>query len=80
MEGKGLPDGLVVAERKRQDEEETPSSFAIDSQLKSCSSSKMRTEIDGNKRINGRKRGIAVDRSGFYVDVRYHCFMSAWVC
>ncbi len=60
-----LLDSLVMAERKRQDREETSSLLAIDSQLvKVMQFIEEKTGIDGNKRINGRKRSIAVDRLG----------------
>ena len=60
-----LLDSLVVAERKRQDREATPSLLAIDSQsVKIMQFVEQETGIDGNKRINGRKRSIAVDRLG----------------
>lgn len=60
-----LLDSLVVAERKRQDREDTPSLLAIDSQsVKIMQFVEQETGIDGNKRINGRKRSIAVDRLG----------------
>ena len=60
-----LLDSLVVAERKRQDREATPSLVAIDSQsVKIMQFIEEETGIDANKRINGRKRSIAVDRLG----------------
>jgi len=60
-----LLDSLVVAERKRQERVETPSLLAIDSQtVKIMQFVEEETGIDGNKKINGRKRSIAVDRLG----------------
>ena len=60
-----LLDSLVVAERKRQDREATPSLLAIHSQsVKIMQFIEDETGIDANKRINGRKRSIAVDRLG----------------
>lgn len=60
-----LLDSLVVAERKRQDREATPSLVAIDSQtVKIVQFIDEQTGIDGNKKLNGRKRNIAVDRLG----------------
>jgi len=60
-----LLDSLVVAERKRQDRAETPSLLAIDSQtVRIMQFVEEETGIDGNKKINGRKRSIAVDRLG----------------
>ncbi len=60
-----LLDSLVVAERKRQDRDGTPSLLAIDSQsVKIMQFIQEQTGIDGNKLINGRKRSIAVDRLG----------------
>ena len=58
-------DSLVVAERKRRDREATPSLLSIDSQsVKIMQFIDQETGIDANKRINGRKRSIAVDRLG----------------
>jgi transposase len=60
-----LLDSLVVKERVRQKREETPSLLAIDSQsVKIMQFIEEETGIDGNKRINGRKRSMAVDRLG----------------
>lgn len=59
-------DALVVAERKRQAcKEETPSLLAIDSQsVKIMQFIEAEVGIDAYKKINGRKRNIAVDRLG----------------
>lgn len=55
-------DALVVEERKRQ---ETPSLLAEDSQsVKTINFVSLDTNIDGAKRINGRKRHLAVDTLG----------------
>lgn len=60
-----LLDSLVVIERKRQHREDSPSVVAIDSQaVKIVQFIEEETGIDGNKKINGRKRSIAVDRLG----------------
>jgi transposase len=60
-----LLDSLIVAERKRQGREATPSLLAIDSQsVKIMQFIEEETGIDANKRINGRKRSLAVDRLG----------------
>lgn len=60
-----LLDCLIVKERKRQERVETPSLLAIDSQtVKIMQFIQEETGIDGHKRINGRKRSIAVDRLG----------------
>jgi len=60
-----LLDSLVVNERKRQQREDTPSLLAIDSQsVKIVQFIDEETGIDANKKINGRKRSIAVDRLG----------------
>lgn len=60
-----LLDSLVVAERKRQDRDATPSLLAIDSQsVKIMQFIEEETGIDANKRIKGRKRSFAVDRLG----------------
>ena len=58
-----LLDSLVVNERVRQKREETPSLLAIVSQsVMIMQFVDEETGIDCNKRINGRKRSIAVDR------------------
>lgn len=60
-----LLDSLIIQERKRQARLETPSLLAIDSQtVKIMQFVEEETGIDGNKRINGRKRSIAVDTLG----------------
>lgn len=60
-----LLDSLVIKERVRQKREETPSLLAIDSQsVKIMQFIEEETGVDGNKKINGRKRSIAVDRLG----------------
>lgn len=60
-----LLDSLLVKERKRQERLDTPSLLAIDSQsVKIMQFIEEETGIDANKRINGRKRNIAVDRLG----------------
>ena len=56
-------DSLVVKERVRQQRQETPSLLAIDSQaVKIMQFIEEETGVDGNEKINGRKRSIAVDR------------------
>jgi transposase len=58
-------DALVVKERKRQERQETPSLLAVDSQtIKTINFVSLDTGIDGAKRINGRKRHLAVDTLG----------------
>jgi transposase len=60
-----LLDSVVIKERVRQKREETPSLLAIDSQsVKIMQFIDEETGVDGNKKINGRKRSIAVDRLG----------------
>ena len=60
-----LLDSLVVIERKRQHRMDSPSLVAIDSQtVKIVQFIEEETGIDGNKKINGRKGSIAVDRLG----------------
>jgi putative transposase len=56
---------LVRKERKRQGRDEQASAVAIDSQsVKKASFIRLDTGIDGGKRINGRKRHLAVDTLG----------------
>ena len=58
-------DSLVVSERKRHQRADTPSLLAIDSQsVKIMQFIKEETGLDANKKINGRKRSITVDRLG----------------
>ena len=60
-----LLDYLTIEERKRQERETTPSLLAIDSQsIKSVQFIGSDIGIDGNKKINGRKRTILVDTLG----------------
>ena len=60
-----LLDCLAIGERKRQERQATPSLLAIDSQsIKSVQFIGEDTGIDGNKKINGRKRTILVDTLG----------------
>ena len=55
----------MINERKRQQREDTPSLLAIDSQpVKNMQFIDEETGIDANKKINGRKRSIVVDRLG----------------
>ncbi len=60
-----LQDELVIKERKRQQREETPSLLAFDSQTtKIVNFISLDTGIDGGKKVNGRKRHLAVDTLG----------------
>jgi transposase len=60
-----LQDELVIRERKRQQREETPSLLAFDSQsTKIVNFINLDTGIDGGKKVNGRKRHLAVDTLG----------------
>ncbi|GAB3806546.1 hypothetical protein GCM10028819_42110 [Spirosoma humi] len=60
-----LLDSLMVSERKRQQREETPSLVAIDSQsVRTMQFIDQETGLDVNRKVNGRKRNIAVDRLG----------------
>jgi putative transposase len=61
----GLLREVVKAERKRQNRQEYPSVAAIDSQsVKKGMFVGKDTGIDGNKKVNGRKRNIMVDSLG----------------
>lgn len=60
-----LLDKLVIKERVGQQRNQTPSLLAIDSQsVKIMQFIEEETGLDVNKKINGRKRSIAVDRLG----------------
>ncbi len=56
---------LVRKERQRQEREEQASAVAVDSQsIKQGSFISLETGVDGGKRVNGRKRHLAVDTLG----------------
>jgi transposase len=58
-------EALVVKERKRQTRQESPSLLAVDSQsVKTVNFVSLDTGIDGAKKLNGRKRHLAVDTLG----------------
>lgn len=62
---------LVVSERKRQEKEDIHSLLAIDNQLvKIVQFTSFETGIDGNKKINGRKRTILVDTLGLSLAIK----------
>lgn len=62
---------LVDLERKRQGKEESPSLLAIDSQsVKTVQFISNETGIDGNKKINGRKRTLLVDTLGLPLSIK----------
>lgn len=56
---------LVICERERQQMDSQASSVAIDSQsVKKVAFIAIETGIDGGKKVNGRKRHLAVDKLG----------------
>ena len=56
---------LNKLERKRQQKEETPSPISIDNHtVKAALFVKEQTGVDGNKKINGRKRHVITDLLG----------------
>ena len=60
-----LLDALVVQERRRQRRQDSPSLLAFDSQsAKKVAFIDQDTGIDGGKKVNGRKRHLAVDTLG----------------
>ena len=60
-------------ERKRQEKEETPSLFCIDTQsVKTAPFVSHCKGVDGNKKINGRKRHIITDTLGLIWAVVVH--------
>lgn len=68
-----INEGLNKKERKRQGKEETPSLLNIDSQsIKAAPFINQDRGIDGNKRINGRKRHIVTDTLGLVWGVVVH--------
>jgi transposase len=61
-----LKDELLIQRRIQQERKITPSAVGIDSQsIKKTSFVRLDTGIEGNKRVNGRKRHIAVDALGY---------------
>ena len=65
--------GLNKRERKRVEKEETPSLLSIDSQsVKAAPFISQAKGIDGNKRVNGRKRHILTDSLGLIWAVVVH--------
>lgn len=61
---------LVIKERQRQGKQAQPSVVAVDSQsVKTVSFIHLDTGIDGGKRVNGRKRHIAVDTLGLPIAI-----------
>ena len=68
-----LNSSLNQRERKKQGKEATPSLVCIDSQsIKAAPFISQEKGIDGNKRINGRKRHILVDTLGLVWAVVVH--------
>ena len=68
-----LNESLNQKERKRQGKEPTPSMLSIDSQsVKAGPFISQEKGIDGNKRINGRKRHIITDTLGLIWGVVVH--------
>jgi putative transposase len=68
-----IHDELVKIERKRQNREETPSLGSIDTQtIKIVPFTSDDKGVDGNKRINGRKRHIIVDTCGLIIAIIVH--------
>ena len=64
---------LNIKERKRQGKEESPSLLSIDSQsVKVAPFVSQETGVDGNKKINGRKRHIITDTLGLVWGVVVH--------
>jgi len=68
-----LNEGLNRKERKRQGKKSTPSMLSIDSQsIKAGPFINKDRGIDGNKRINGRKRHVVTDTLGLVWGVVVH--------
>jgi putative transposase len=64
---------LNIKERQRQKKEDTPSLLSIDSQsVKVAAFIQQDTGVDGNKKINGRKRHIITDSLGLVWGVVVH--------
>jgi len=68
-----LNEGLNRKEGQKQEKEPTPSMLSIDSQsIKAAPFINQERGIDGNKRINGRKRHIVTDTLGLVWGVVVH--------
>jgi putative transposase len=68
---KKLLSRLVVTERVRQKRDPCASSVAIDSQsVKKVSFISLERGVDGGKKVNGRKRHLAVDPLGLPIAIR----------
>lgn len=68
-----LNEGLNRKERQRQGKEPTPSMLSIDSQsIKAAPFISEDKGVDGNKRINGRKRHVITDTLGLVWGVVVH--------
>ena len=64
---------LNVKERQRQQKEDTPSLLSIDSQsVKVAPFIQQDTGVDGNKKLNGRKRHVITDTLGLIWAVVVH--------
>ena len=61
-----LKDELLILRREQFARKTTPSAVAVDSQsVQKTAFVSLDTGIDGNKRLNGRKRHLAVDTFGY---------------
>ena len=68
-----LNEGLNRAERKRQGKEASPSMLLIDTQSVKCGPFVSENKgIDGNKKVNGRKRHVITDTLGLVWGVVVH--------
>ncbi len=64
---------LNIRERKRRKKEDSPSLLCIDSQsIKVAPFVRQQTGIDGNKKVNGRKRHLVTDTLGLVWGVVVH--------
>ena len=64
---------LNIRERKRVEKEDSPSLLCMDSQsIKIAPFVKQQTGIDGNKKVNGRKRHVVTDTLGLVWGVVVH--------
>jgi putative transposase len=68
-----LNQALVAVARITEDREESPSLASVDSQSQTAEPGVDERGLDGNKKVNGRKRHIAVDVTGLVLK----CFYTA---
>ena len=67
-----LNSALVVIARLCAGKKDTPSLVSVDSQSQTAEPGVEDSGLDGGKKVNGRKRHIAVDTLGLYAYLHLH--------